>query len=249
VSIKEAIKGIRNRTVRSLRPAGSLERLRLDPVGRKFGFDRGTPIDRRYIEAFLAKNAHYIQGAVMEVGDSKYTAMYGGPSVTSSDVLHVAAGNRKAGLVADLSAPETLPQNRVDCFVCTQTLNFIYDFHAAIRGLHRLLRPGGAALVTLAGASQISRYDMNRWGDYWRFTTLSARRSFEDVFGSNVTVATYGNLLAAMAFFQGLAVEDLPEPTQLDAVDDDFQLILGIVAEKHPTDDSAPQASGPHADA
>ncbi len=124
------------------------------------------------------------------------------------------------------------PRDYLDCFICTQTLNFIYDFKGAIRGLHRILKPGGSALVTLGGISQISRYDMDRWGDYWRFTSKSAALAFGEVFGANVEVSTYGNAAAACAFLQGLAVEDLPDPGLLDRVDPNYQLIVAVVARK-----------------
>ena len=87
-------------------------------------------------------------------------------------------------------------------------------------------------LATVAGISQISRYDMDRWGDYWRFTTASMKKLFSPVFIGDVEIATFGNVLAATAFLQGLAVEDLPDPTLLDAADDDYQLIIAIVARK-----------------
>src|SRR6185503_10982321 len=46
---------------------------RLTPISRVFGFDRGTPVDRYYIENFLADNASDIRGRVLEVGDDSYT--------------------------------------------------------------------------------------------------------------------------------------------------------------------------------
>ena len=168
----------------------------------------------------------------MEIGDPKYVRMFGGDRVTNTEVLHVSKENSKATLIGDLSRPEGLPENWLDCFVCTQTLNFIYDFKAAVRGIHRLLKPGGKALVTLAGISQISRYDMDRWGDFWRFTPLSAKLTFEEVFKGEVEVNGHGNVLAACAFLQGLCVEDLPDATLLEHNDPDFPMIVTVVAEK-----------------
>ena len=76
--------------------------------------------------------------------------------------------------------------------------------------IYRILTPGGTLLATFPGISQISRYDMDRWGEYWRFTTLSARRLLEAYFPpSQVSVASFGNVLATVAFLHGLAAEDL----------------------------------------
>jgi SAM-dependent methyltransferase len=183
---------------------------RLKPISRVFGFDRGLCIDRYYIENFLAKHAEDIRGHVLEIGDDTYTRRFGGDRVARSDVLHVQEGNPKATIVADLTCADSIPSDTFDCIIFTQTLQFIYDVRAAIRHLYRILKPGGVLLATFPGISQISRYDMDRWGDYWRFTTLSARRLFEEVFPpGNVTVRAYGNVLAAVAFLHGLSAEEL----------------------------------------
>ncbi len=45
---------------------------------REFGYDRGLPIDRYYIERFLANNASDIRGHVMEIADNIYMRRFGG---------------------------------------------------------------------------------------------------------------------------------------------------------------------------
>ncbi len=203
---------------------------RSTPISTEFGLDRGTPVDRYYVERFLKQEKHAIRGSVLEVGDCAYTRRFG-ENVNESIVLHV-TGGPGVSLVGDLSAPETLPEAVADCFICTQTLNFVYDVSAALWGAHRLLKPGGTLLVTVAGISQISRYDMDRWGDYWRFTTASLQRLCTGQPWDQLVIESYGNMLAAVAFLQGVTVEDLPEPKSLDIRDPDYQLLLTIVARK-----------------
>lgn len=216
-------------------PVGSVrfgDLRRLKPISRVFGFDRGLCIDRYYIENFLAKHAEDIRGHVLEIGDDTYTRRFGGDRVARSDVLHVQEGNPKATIVADLTCADSIPSDTFDCIIFTQTLQFIYDVRAAIRHLHRILKPSGVLLATFPGISQISRYDMDRWGDYWRFTTLSARRLFEEVFPpGNVTVRAYGNVLAAVAFLHGLSAEELRRE-ELDYHDPDYELIITVRAVK-----------------
>jgi len=90
---------------------------------------------------------------------------------------------------------------------------------SAIANVHRSLTPGGVALVTLPGISQISRYDMERWGDYWRFTSLSAEKLFGEVFGeANVDVTLYGNVLSATAFLYGIAAEEFKKEELIIAI-------------------------------
>jgi len=146
--------------------------------------------------------------------------------------LHYTHDNPKATIIGDLTNVSTLPKNKIDCFILTQTLNFIYDFKSAIKGTYSILKPGGVAIAIVAGISQISRYDMDRWGDYWRFTDLSMKKSFEEVFGiGNVEVETYGNVLAATAFLQGICAEELTEK-ELFYQDKDYQVTIAIRAKK-----------------
>lgn len=205
---------------------------RPQPLGRSFGLDRGLPIDRYYIERFLESRAADVRGRVLEVGDSQYTTMFGGERVKRRDVLHAVPGNPEATLVGDLASGRGIPDESFDCFICTQTLMFIYDVREAVRTMHRLLKPGGVALVTVAGVSQICRYDMDQWGDYWRFTTLAMSRMFGEVFGeANVQVESRGNVLACVGFLHGMATDDL-ERADLDVPDDDYQLVITVRAVK-----------------
>jgi hypothetical protein len=202
----------------------------LEPISNIFGFDRGTPIDRIYIEDFLEKNRDNIRGVVCEIADSTYSKKFGN-NITKFEVFDF-LDNENATIVGDLSQASNLPDQMVDCFIVTQTLNFIYDFQSAIEGLHKVLKTEGVALVTVAGISQISRYDMDRWGDYWRFTDLSIKKAFSAVFGEeNVIVDTYGNILTATSFLHGISSEELSQ-NELFKRDNDYQVTITIKAIK-----------------
>jgi SAM-dependent methyltransferase len=201
-----------------------------EPVSRIFGFERGKPVDRWYIERFLAEHAADVRGRVLEVAESTYTGWYGGDDVTASDVLYAAEGSPDATVVGDLTTGAGIPEAAYDCFICTQTLQVIYDVREAIAGTRRLLAPGGVLLATLPGISQISREDMRDWGDWWRFTARSAHRLFAEVYGDeHVEVRQHGNVRAAAAFLYGLAAEDL-DAAALETVDPDFHLVMTVRA-------------------
>jgi hypothetical protein len=156
---------------------------------------------------------------------------FGGENVTTSDVLHVQKGNPRATIVGNLESGD-IPGDLFDCVILTQTLPFIYDTRAAVRTLHRILKSRGVLLATLPGISQISRYDMKRWGDYWRFTSLSARRLFEESFlAVDVAIETHGNVLVASAFLYGLAAEELRKK-ELDHHDPDYEFSIAVRAFK-----------------
>lgn len=203
----------------------------IHPVSSLFGFDRGTPIDRYYIEKFLSENQSKITGICCEIAEDTYCKRFG-CNITKQEILHYDNTNPQATIIGDLTKQEMLPKDSLDCFVCTQTFNFIYDIKAAFIGAYQMIKPGGVLLATVAGLSQISRYDMERWGDFWRFTDLSLKKIAEETGFKEVRVSIYGNALAATAFIQGVAVEDLTNIDLLEEHDDDYQVTLGLVAIK-----------------
>lgn len=198
------------------------------PVSAEWGFDRGTPIDRYYIGRFLEAHAADVRGRVLEVKSSDYTRRFD-RGVVRADVLDIDPKNEQATIVADLTATDHVPAGLFDCFILTQTLQFIYDAPAAVRHAHRLLAPGGALLATVPVVSRLApRYGIET--EYWRFTPASCRRLFGDVFGAaNVEVVTFGNVLADVAFLQGVAVQEIARG-RLDVNDPYFPLIVGVRA-------------------
>lgn len=229
---------IKSRLASVFRPRG-LARLgvlrRLKPFSRTFGYDRGPQsVARYFVDEFLEKHRDNVRGCVLEIGDKTYTERLGGSRVVRSDVLHVSEGNPVATIVADLTNSESLSSDFYQCILLPQTLQFIYDCHAAVRTCSRILAPGGVLLATLSGISQISRYDMDRWGEYWRFTELSAQRLFAEAFPEgDVTVESYGNVLAATGLLYGLASRELRR-NELDFRDADYPVVIGVrVVKEH----------------
>jgi SAM-dependent methyltransferase len=213
---------------RLARPAwlGSLRRT--TPLSDHFGFDRGTPVDRYYIERFLEEHRQDIHGHVLEVKDSGYTDRYGA-AVERRDVLDIDPANPKATIAADLAAAHSIPSNTFDCFILTQTLLLIYDVRSAISHAHRILRPGGVLLVTVPAVSRIC---VSLKTDYWRFTGASCSALFGEVFGpDHITVKSYGNVLAAVSFLTGMAYQELSR-RELDTNDEYFPLIITVRAIK-----------------
>jgi SAM-dependent methyltransferase len=234
---KDPLRRLLRRTPRPGRVRlGSLRRR--EPISRQYGYDRGLPVDRWYIERFLAENAGTVRGRVLEVGDSTYTHRYGGPRVTRADVLNVADGPGTT-FAADLADAPQLPSAAFDCVVLTQTLHLIYDLPGAVRTVHRVLRPGGVVLATVPGISQVS---LDEWAAtwYWSLTPLAAARLFGDVFGpENVEAQGWGNVKASTAFLQGMAAEELRE-ADLWLIDPQYPLLVTVRALRAPDGQEAP---------
>ena len=207
---------------------GDLTRTR--PIGAVFGFDRGTPVDRYYIESFLERHRQDIGGRVLEVGSDAYTRRFSGDAVTSVDVLHIAQ-TPEATIVGDLADPHTLPEVAFDCIVLTQTLHLLFDMNSAIVNLERALAPGGVLLVTVPGISPI---DPGDWKDtwYWSLSERALRRLLEMQFHPDAVASeTHGNVFAAISFLSGLCVEELPR-AKLDVTDRSFPVVVAARAVK-----------------
>lgn len=204
---------------------------RLTPVSRHFGYDRGSPVDRYYIENFLERCAEDIHGTVLEIGDDAYTKRFGGRRVTAANVLHVNASNANAAYVGDLSDAPHIPSDHFDCFILTQTLHLIYDLRAAIGTIYRILKPGGVLLATAPGISHLS---VDEWSDFWcwSFTPSALGRLFAETFPEDgIRVEQFGNVLASMAFLQGLSASELTQQ-ELDYRDPCYPLLVTLRAAK-----------------
>jgi SAM-dependent methyltransferase len=214
------------RRIRGRRLMGDGQFNRTRPLSKKYGYDRGTPIDRFFIEQFLEAHAADIRGRVLEVGDDTYSRKFGRHRITAQDVLHVDGTNRKATFCGDICNPATLPSSAFDCIVLTQTLHLIFDMAAAVRQIRRALRPGGVVLVTAPGITPIHA---GPWAStwYWSLTGVAMRQLLNDSFaGEEVTVRAYGNLFAATAFLHGAAVEEV-QVSQLERFDAAYPVVIG----------------------
>jgi SAM-dependent methyltransferase len=204
---------------------------RTSPFSTEFGYDRGGPVDRYYIENFLQKESGSIRGRVMEIGDNAYTMQFGGEKVTKSDILHVNDTNPQATLIGDISHAPQISDNTFECIVLTQTLHLIYDFKGALETCHRILKPGGTLLLTVPGITPI---DHGEWKEtwYWSFTDKAMLRLMKEAFvQGQVEVNTFGNVFVATAFLYGMGLPEVPKE-KLNNHDQHFQVIITVKAIK-----------------
>jgi SAM-dependent methyltransferase len=195
---------------------------RLSPICNDFGWSRGTPIDRYYIDRFLAQNASDVRGHVLELDDAVYARAFGQERVERIDVLSVESTNPRATIIGDLTQADTLPTEGFNCIILTQTLQYIFDLPAAIATLYRALKRGGILLITAPGVTPIEQ----SWPWYWTFTTATMCRLLEDRFGQDaVTVEAHGNVFTATAFLHGLAIEEL-RASEFNVDDKRYPLIV-----------------------
>ena len=205
----------------------------MTPIDPNWGFERGTPIDRVYVEEFVGSHAADIRGRVLEIAAPDYTSRFGS-GVERSDILMATEGNHQATIVGDLTDAPHIADDTFDCAIVTQTLQFVYDVRAALATLHRILKPGGVLLATVPGITKISPREDEEYGEWWHYTVRSAERLAEEAFGAgNAQARSYGNVLSAAGFLYGLAAADL-EPEELSAHDRLYEVIVGLRAVKQP---------------
>ena len=232
-SARRRLRPLRSAVVerRRRRPPRLGDLRRVTPIDPNWGFERGTPIDRVYVEQFVAANAADVRGRVLEIAAPDYATRFG-RGVERVDILMATEGNPQATIVGDLTDAPQIPSDAFDCAIVTQTLQFVYDIRAALATLQRILAPGGVLLATVPGITKISPPEDEEYGEWWHFTARSAQRLAEEAFGpGNVEARSYGNVLSAAGFLYGLAAADL-KPEELAAHDRLYEVIVGLRAIK-----------------
>lgn len=201
--------------------ARTAPRLPDEPLSRRFGQDRGRPVDRVYIERFLERHAADLRGRGVEIYEPTYLERFG--RCERVDVLDIDPDAAAATIHGDFGA---LPSAAFDCFVCTQTLSAIGDPLHALRQAHAALKPGGVLLVTVPGISQIVPGEA--FPDHLRYTCHGLQTLAEQVFDDPEVAAT-GNVRTAAAFLYGMAEQELDEA---DFAHDDpaYELVVTLRA-------------------
>lgn len=204
---------------------GNLRRLK--PFSTEFGWDRGTPIDRYYVDRFFEQHRELITGDVLEIEQSIYTRRYGHDlrTVHSFDI----DPRHGSTFVCDLAHSENiLPSASYDCVLMPCTLSLLREIVPCLRNALRVVKPGGVILTNGAGLIPFDGADKDFWHcspEGWRHLTSSVWP------GCEVIVEGYGNCLAVVAANLGLAMEEL-KPAELDYCDEILPVVTNIFCRK-----------------
>jgi hypothetical protein len=199
------------------------------PFSGCYGWDRGQPVDRFYIEAFLSRMAHCVHGDVLEIRDNGYTTRFGQRG-HRSHVLDLDPTNKRADIIGDLCDPTTIAAGLFDCVILTQTLQYMPSPGAALANLFGGLRSGGTLLITVPCAARLDQHAPE--ADYWRWTPTGLRALIETYCpAAESDVDGAGNLIAMLSAMLGLAVEDVAVDDLSDS-DPTFPLVACAAVRK-----------------
>jgi SAM-dependent methyltransferase len=198
---------------------------RLEPFSATFGFDRGTPVDRYYMRHFVRSHTDALRGVAGEVSEPTYLGEFGDDRLQKIEVIDLDPANPRATLIADLSQSASLPAETFDCLVVTQTLQYIPEPERALAVCVESLRPGGSLLVAVPALAPHDTHEAPE-ADHWRFWPAGLLYLLQRVAPeASHTVAGYGNLVATIAFLQGLSAEEL-KPAELRHNDPRFPVVV-----------------------
>lgn len=201
---------------------------KIEPLSTKFGYDRGTPIDRYWIESFVRSHKEDIHGICLEIGDDRYSKQFGNKNVKKIEILDINTNNKKATIHGDLRNLPHIKSNSFDTIILTHVLGMIDDIPSAIKEIHRILKPGGIVLATVACIAPVFEGNTGKW----HIMPEGAKYLFETCFTkNNITVSTYGNVYSGQCFWVGMSQEELTHD-ELEYNDPRFPCITAVIAVK-----------------
>ena len=200
---------------------------RLQPFSMKFGWDRGSPIDRYYVDRFFERHRSYITGDVLEIDRSIYTRRYG------HDLRIIQAfdidPDCEDTLRCDLAHSENvLSTEAYDCLLMPCSLSFLRELEPSLRNALRVLKPGGVILANAAGLLRIDKVSL----DLWRFSPAGWQELLSRIWPAcEIVVEGEGNCLSVIAANLGISQEELTAE-ELDYTDELFPVVTNVFCRK-----------------
>ena len=137
---------------------------------------------RNVLEALLEDHKHAIRGKILDIGSRsrRYDWLFDG-MVTAVDVRPNEDLNIE---YADVEQSLPFPDNHFDSVLCLEVFEYLEHFRRAIDEIHRVLRPEGAAIVTVPFMDNAMHKDSPPHYDKLRFT----KECLLDIFGEKFSV-------------------------------------------------------------
>ena len=223
-----ALRGIRNRF---LFPSKStLKSIKI--YSEKFGFDRGTPIDRYYINTFLENlKLENSFNRSLEFGEIHYSDRF---KVKEKYFLSHPAYETRAisskQISFDLNSAHNYDGIKFDLILSTNVINFTKNPFVSIKHHMDMLNSGGTLVLTASASMPISKFDAERWGDYWRIAPDGLNQLLRTL-NCEYDIHSFGSFVTSIAFLCGLSAEEV-DPLDLNENDDRYPIIVVSIIKK-----------------
>lgn len=197
----------------------------------RFGYDprQWPPLTpaRAYIRDFLARYMPFVSEPCAEFNPPYYRPMVLATRrvrAENYDVIDLEPGPGVT-VVADIHDARSVPSDKYGTILCTHVLPFLPRPWDAVRELHRILKPGGLLLVTVAASHPLARDPQ----DCWRLLPDGLAELLRDF--SKVEIHSYGNAatMAGSAYF--LMTYHFPRRL-MQTHDERFPLVVAAAAWK-----------------
>lgn len=195
------------------------------PICRDYGYSRGKPVDRYYLDQFITQIRENVRGETLEVGGRSANKEFYRFSRCESYRTMDLSTESGAELAADVHKSRAWKRSQFDTILAFNVLEHCARPWLVVENIHRWLRRGGMFYGIVPLAQRVHRDPR----DYWRFMPDALNMMLE-VF-ERVEIKTLGNVKACIASLAGIAAEEL-SAEELNRVDPNFPVVACISAEK-----------------
>ncbi|WP_169221635.1 methyltransferase domain-containing protein [Brasilonema sp. UFV-L1] len=195
------------------------------PICHKFGFTRGTPVDRYYLDKFISEIRHQVVGSVLEIGGVLLNKEIYQLSVATEYQTLDLVSRPGVTVVGDAHDSTIIMPESLDTVLVFNVLEHCHNPWVVVQNIYSWLRVGGKCFCMVPSAQKLHSLPK----DYWRPLPDGMKQLFQDFSESNLHI--YGNPLTVLASFMGVAAEEL-SPQDLDDFHPDYPVATCIAALK-----------------
>lgn len=204
----------------------------IEPKSRDYGASLGGSIARYYIDLFVNEcfDKLHLQGkTIVEIGDEQYGKLVKG---SKRLIIRNTVQDDDHFIFADLETGEGCEDDICDAIILTNVLSCLFEIKNALVNSNRMLKKGGAAIITVPGIAQITQQDNNTYGQFWRLTPMCLERLLREAFvDAEILLKYYGNVKTTTSFLYGEPVASLNQE-ELEYTDPDYPMLIGAMVIK-----------------
>jgi SAM-dependent methyltransferase len=199
---------------------------RKSPFCPQFGSSRGSPVDRYYLDKFVAEIRNEVKGVTLEIGGVKSNReLYNFTNTTS--YLTMDLKGEGLDIIGDAHDIKAVDEASLDTVVLFNVLEHCERPWVVVDNIYQWLKPRGQVFCMVPNAQRAHRLPQ----DYWRIFPDAMNSLFARFPQRKLYV--YGNPLTTLAAYYGIAAEELSRE-ELDYHHENYPVANCIHAQKAP---------------